>query len=148
MTVYTIYLNNKICYVTLEKEHDDMQKFNFFGNFEHLKNNMQMYHVVGDEIKLNPNYEKQKKETQARANLRYIRDLRKPLFQAFDTLENKYINMQQGFISDDEFPFIAEITEERWEKIKEWRNQLRDITNGNLLNYQFPPTPIEVEQFL
>ncbi len=148
MNVYTIYLNNQICYATLEKEHEDMTRFNFFGNFEHLKGNLQMYHVVGDEIKLDKDYEKKIEIATAKRNLQIIRDLRKPLLQAFDTLENKYIGIQQGFIGDDEFPLIAEITNERWEEIKVWRNQLRDVTNGDLLNYSFPDIPKEVELFL
>jgi hypothetical protein len=145
--VYITQNGNQIFAPTLERD-ENKTKYNFFGDFEHLKTYPHMYYIKNDEIKLNPNYEKEHNEQKALANLHHIRELRKPLFRAFDTLEMKYMGIQQGFIEDDEFPLIAEITPERWEEIKAWRNRLRDMTKGNLLNFTFPPTPPEVELFL
>lgn len=124
----------------------DLPKYQFYGNLEHLLSHLERYHVVGDEIKLDPNFEANVLEKNINRNLKYIRDERKPLLRAFDTLEFKRRFILEGFISQGEFPFIDEMTEDRWQEIKAWRDQLRDLTEG--VNVVFPETPQEVTKFL
>lgn len=145
MTIYAFVENNRIYQVELEK--CSLKTYQFFGNLEHLLTHKEMYYIIGDEIKLNPNFETEQREMSLLRNLEFIRDKRKPLLKAFDTLEMKRKFILDGFIAVGEFPFIDSMSNERWIEIKIWRDVLRDLTE-DLLNYQFPETPLEVKQFI
>ena len=144
MIIYAI-VDKRI--VDLSLDNTSYKKYQFYGNVEHLFAHKDMYFVVGDEIKPNPNYDQEQLEIKATYNLSIIRDKRKPLLQAFDIVEMKRKFALEGFIAEGEFPFLDTMTEERWLEIKQWRDNLRDLTDGDLINYVFPETPPEVKYF-
>ena len=147
MVIYAIH-DQQLTTITTDKISDSQSKFNFNGNLDHLLTNPSMYHVKGDTIELDPDYINKRVKVTAFRNLQQIRENRKPLLTAFDTLEMKRKFILDGFIAKGEFPFIDSMTPERWEEIKHWRDTWRNLPDTDLLNVNYPDTPEEITYFL